>query len=166
MITQQIWHRLQLLVAQGRGMLTSKTKVQTTVMEGETPPDVKRIEPYGFSYRPISAGFETYVVFPSGDRSRGLCLIIGDKRYEMDIQPGEVALHDDQGQSVYLKRDKIVINTPFDFEVRAKNIKLHATESYQLDVNGQGQKWDGEGVETWQDDDIAKPHHPHSPPEI
>ncbi|MES2181584.1 MAG: phage baseplate assembly protein [Pseudomonadota bacterium] len=162
---QQIWHRLQLLFAQGRGVRISHDKIQVYIMDGETPPNVDRVEMYGYSYRP-HPGCQAYVVFPSGDRSRGFALIVGDKQYNLLLAEGEVALHDDLGQKVHLKRTGIVVETPLDIDLRGRNIKIHATESFQFDVNGPGQRWDGQGVEKWQDDDIPKPHHPHSPPEI
>lgn len=121
---RQIWNRLQLLCAQGVGVMTTRDKVQVTVLDGEVPPNVQRVEPYGFSYRPPRKGFQTYLVFPAGDRSHGLCLIIGDKRYQMDLQEGEAALHDDEGNHVHIKRGgvievkaatKVIADTP-DFE--------------------------------------------------
>ncbi len=161
----QMWHRLRLIVAQGVGRVISHDRVQATVLDSETLANLHRVEPYGLSYRP-KPGCETYLLFPAGDRSGGFAIVCGDKRYQLQLTEGEVALHDDQGQKVHLKRNKILIETPLDFEVRAANIKLHATTSYKFDVNGQGQKWDGNGVETWQDNDAAKPHHNHAPPEI
>lgn len=161
----QVWHRLRLMVAQGVGRIITHDRVQATVLDGETLANLRRVEPYGFSYRP-KPGCETYLLFPAGDRSSGFAIVCGDKRYQLELQEGEVALHDDQGQKMHLKRDKILIETPLDFEVRARRGKLHFTESYQFDVNGQGQKWDGQGVEAWQDNDVAKPHHNHQPPEI
>lgn len=90
--------------------MTSHRKVQATVLdeEDDIPPDVDRVEPYGFSYRPPRKGFQAYMVFPAGDRSHGLCLVIGDKRYQMDLQEGEVALHDDEGNHVLLKRGGVI----------------------------------------------------------
>lgn len=103
----QVWSRLQLMFAQGVGMLIGAEKVQVTVLDGEPLNRINRVEPYGFSYRP-KPGCETYLVFPSGDRSFGLALIIGDKRYQMDLQAGEVAIHDDEGNYVALKRGGII----------------------------------------------------------
>jgi phage baseplate assembly protein V len=59
--------------------------------------------PYGFSYRPKS-GSQTYLLFPAGDRTHGVALVIGDKQYNMQLQEGEVAIHDDEGNHVHLKR--------------------------------------------------------------
>lgn len=155
-----------------RGVITlvnSATKmqaVQVSLRDGELKDNLEHIEPYGFTSH-AQVGAEAVTLFFNGDRSHGIAIVVGDRRYRLTgLEAGEVALHDDQGQKVHFKRDKILIETPLDFELRAKNIKLHASESYQFDVNGQGQKWDGLGVETWQDDDVVKPHHNHAPPEI
>lgn len=161
----QIWTRLQLLFSQGRGERITHDKIQVRILDGETLSNIDRVEPYGFSYRP-QPGCQAYNVFPSGDRTRGFALVVGDRQYNLILQEGEVALHDDQGQKVHLKRDGILIETPFNFEVRADKIKLHANTEYKFDVNGQGQRWDGLGVEKWQDDDQPRPNNPHSPPEI
>lgn len=102
-LATQVWHRLRLLVAQGVGTLIGADVVQVTVLDGETLPKVKRVEPYGLSARP-KPGCEVYMVFPGGDRAHGLALVIGDRRYQMDLAEGEVALHDDEGNYVKLGR--------------------------------------------------------------
>jgi phage gp45-like len=105
----QIWNRLQLLFAHGVGLRIGADKVQARVLSEEPLSNLNRIEPYGFSYRP-KPGCQTYLLFPSGDRSYGVAIVIGDKRYQADLVEGEVALHDDQGQKVHLTRDGIVID--------------------------------------------------------
>lgn len=104
---RQVWNRLQLLCAQGVTTLIGADKVQVRVLDGETLHNLDRVEPYGLSYRP-QPGSRAYLFFPSGDRSYGVALVIGDKRYQMDLQPGEVALHDDEGNHVHLKRGGVI----------------------------------------------------------
>lgn len=104
---RQVWNRLQLLFAQGVCNLTGADKVQVRVLDSEPLNNIDRVEPYGFSYRP-KKGSRAYLFFPAGDRSYGVALVIGDKRYQMDLQEGEVALHDDEGNHVHLKRGGIV----------------------------------------------------------
>lgn len=104
---RSIFHRLQLLVAQGKTILIGKDTVQAQVLDGETLDNLDRVEPYGLSYRP-KPGSRAYLQFPSGDRSYGIALIIGDKRYQLDLQEGEVALHDDEGNYIMLKRGGII----------------------------------------------------------
>jgi phage gp45-like len=102
----QIWRRLQLLAAQGKATLVGAQTVQVQVLEGEVL-KAQRIEPYGLSYRP-KAGSQVYMVFPGGDRAMGLALVVGDKRYQMELAGGEVALHDDEGNFVKLGRGGVV----------------------------------------------------------
>lgn len=106
----QVWRRLQLLFAQGAGVMTTHRKVQVTILDADDdiPPNIDRVEPYGFSYRPPRKGFQAYLAFPGGDRSYGVALIIGDRRYQMELVEGEVALHDDEGNHVHLKRGGII----------------------------------------------------------
>lgn len=104
----QIWNRLQLLFAHGVGILIGADKVQVKVLDGEPLNNIRRVEPYGYSYRP-KPGCQTYLLFPSGDRSYGVAIVIGDRRYQMELEEGEVALHDDEeGSHVLLKRGGIV----------------------------------------------------------
>ncbi|WP_180131856.1 phage baseplate assembly protein [Rhodoferax sp. BLA1] len=103
----QVWRRLQLLVAQGVGRLVGAEFVQVGVLDGETVPKARRVEPYGLSYRP-KPGCQVYLVFPGGDRAEGIALVIGDKRYQMDLAEGEVALHDDEGNFVKMGRGGVV----------------------------------------------------------
>ncbi|MBI1175677.1 MAG: phage baseplate protein [Sideroxydans sp.] len=104
---RQVWNRLQLLCAQGVVALIGADKIQARVLDGEPLNNIDRIEPYGLSYRP-KAGSRAYLFFPSGDRSYGVALVIGDKRYQMNLQEGEVALHDDEGNHVHLQRGGVV----------------------------------------------------------
>ncbi|MDD2722236.1 MAG: phage baseplate assembly protein [Gallionella sp.] len=104
---RQVWNRLQLLCAQGVGTLIGADKVQVKVLDGETLNNIDRVEPYGFSYRP-KPGCRAHLFFPAGDRSYGVALVVGDKRYQMDLKEGEVALHDDEGNHVHLKRGGVV----------------------------------------------------------
>jgi phage gp45-like len=103
MMNNQAWRRLQLLFAHGVGLLIGHAKVQARVLSNEVLPNIDRIEPYGFSYRP-KPGCQTYLLFPAGDRSYGVAIVIGDKKYNMRLKEGEVALHDDEGNHVHLKR--------------------------------------------------------------
>ncbi|MDT4328548.1 phage baseplate assembly protein domain-containing protein [Methylomonas sp. MS20] len=106
---QQIWNRLQLLFAQGVATLVGADKVQARVLDSEVLGNLARVEPYGFSYRP-KPGAQVYLAFPAGDRSYGVALIVGDKRYQLELQAGEVALHDDIGHIVKLGRNGIAID--------------------------------------------------------
>lgn len=150
-------------------LVNAESKMQSLQLNlrgDETKESVEHFEPYGFTSK-AHAGAEAITLFFNGDRSHGVAVVVADRRYRLkSLASGEVSLHDDQGQVVHLKRDRVLIETPFTFEVRADKIKLHAATEFKFDINGQGEKWDGLGVETWRDDDVPRPHHNHAPPEI
>ena len=151
---RQVWNRLQLIFAQGVVTLIGADKVQVKVLDGETLDNIDRVEPYGISYRP-KKGSRAYLFFPAGDRSYGVALVIGDKRYQIDLQEGEVALHDDMGQRVHLTRSGITVATPLKCRIEAADIELHASNSLSWDVGGFGERWTATGAgqyehKTWQ----------------
>lgn len=100
-VGQQIWARLQLMFAQGKLTAVGAGKVQVRVLDDEVLDGVRHAMPYGFSHHPT--GGEAYVMFASGDRSQGIALVVGDKRYTMSLGGGEVAIHDADGNHVHIK---------------------------------------------------------------
>lgn len=106
--------RLQNMIARGVVKLSNAAKkmqaVQLALLADETSEDsLEHFEPYGFTSRPLP-GAEAVTVFIDGDRSHGLCLVVADRRYRMtDFKEGEVAIHDNKGQSVHLTEDGIVV---------------------------------------------------------
>jgi len=171
------------MLARGTLVLVDSAKrtqrLQMKLLADEQKDNVEHIEPYGFTAN-APAGAEVVAVFFDGDRSHGVTIVVGDKRYRLkNLATGEVAMYtmfdgETDGHHIIFKADQSI-------EVHAKNIsvkagetlrlegdvvRVHAHTQYAFDCNGQGQKWDGAGVETWQDDDTVKPHHNHAPPEI
>nr|VFK61616.1 MAG: Mu-like prophage protein gp45 [Candidatus Kentron sp. TUN] len=135
---RQLWVRMQLLVAVGRGLLIRSDKVQARILSDEVLTNIDRVEPYGYSYRPKS-GCQTYLLFPSGDRSHGVAIVIGDRRYQMELAESEVAIHDHAGNHVHLQRGgvieakaatKVIADTPL-FETTG-----HAKIAGDLEVAG------------------------------
>ncbi len=74
------------------------TRDQTAVMQG-----------YGFSSRPHPGADAAHICL-GVDKSKMVCIQTHDQRYMFALTEGEVALHDDLGQSVHLTRAGIVIN--------------------------------------------------------
>ncbi|MBL5911217.1 phage baseplate assembly protein V [Enterobacter asburiae] len=93
--------------------LNSAKKCQAlglSLIAGEQKEDVEHLEPYGFTSA-AQDGAEAVALFPSGDRSHGVVLVVADRRYRLKgLARGEVAVYDDQGQSVTLTRDGIVVD--------------------------------------------------------
>ncbi len=83
--------------------------LQIRMLAGEVKDGVEHLEPYGFTSHPHD-GAEGVVVFPGGDRSHGVVIVVADRRYRLQgMKAGEVAVHDDQGQCVHLTREGIVV---------------------------------------------------------
>lgn len=86
--------------------------LQLGLMADETKDGVEHFEPYGFTSHP-RAGAEAAVLFLGGNRDHGIAVVVADRRYRIrGLESGEVAIHDDQGQSIVLKRDGIVVTAP------------------------------------------------------
>ena len=101
----------------GRGVVESvdDTPMMRTVQAEFLPGDVREglehFEPYGFTSR-AKEGAEAIGAFFNGDRSHGVVLVTADRRFRLHVEEGEVAVFDDQGQKVVLKRDGILVETP------------------------------------------------------
>jgi phage gp45-like len=88
---------------------------------GEQQQTVEHAHPYGFSSHPkkpsMVQGAMRYAVgfvsFLRGNRSHGVAFQVGDRRYRLyKMQEGEVALHDDQGQWIHLRRGGALLKVP------------------------------------------------------
>lgn len=117
------------MILRGRVTLVDDTRqlqaLQVSLLgDGDdTPDDIERFQQYGVTSKPFTNS-EAVVLFPGGDRSHGLCVAVGDRRYRLTgLADGEVALYDDQNQVVHIKRDgvyivsaqQVVIDTPQAF---------------------------------------------------
>lgn len=84
--------------------------VGVKMIAGDQKQYVEHLEPYGFTSA-AQNGAEGVALFPAGDRSHGVVVVVADRRYRLKgLKRGEVALYDDQGQSVVLTRSGIVVN--------------------------------------------------------
>lgn len=153
--------------------------VQIKTLATRTADGAERFQNYAFTSVPLP-GAEGILAAVMGNFDHGIVIAMDDRRYRVkDLQPGEAAMYTHKDKEAH--KHRIIFKNDGSIEVLAKNITVKATETtriegdsvvihaasmFKFDVNGQGQKWDGLGVETWQDDDVAKPHHNHVPPEI
>ena len=95
-----------------RGLNTAQKcqMLQIEMAGGEGKSDIEHMEPYGFTAAPI-LGAEAVAAYFDGDRSHGVVLVVSDRRYRIKgLKSGEVAVYDDQGQSVTLTRSGIVVD--------------------------------------------------------
>lgn len=83
--------------------------LQIEVLEGEVLDQVEHWQPYGLTAHPQTDA-EALILSAGGSRARAVVVAVSDRRYRLTgLAAGEVALHDDQGQSVQLTRSGIVV---------------------------------------------------------
>lgn len=110
----KLWRRMQLVVARGR-ITTVKDSgavqmAQVQIGALETRDNTPRVAEYGFTSNPLE-GCHGVMIFVGGDRSNGVIIATNDQNARLkNLKRGEVAIYDDQGQSVYLTRAGIVVN--------------------------------------------------------
>lgn len=84
--------------------------VQVSTTADNEPDDVERFQNYGFSSMPF-AGAEGLALAVGGSQANVIVINVDDRRYRIKgLKSGEVAIYDDQDQSVHLTRDGIVVN--------------------------------------------------------
>jgi phage baseplate assembly protein V len=109
--------------------------VQVDLLADETSDDVEHLQTYGLTSVPF-AGADGLFLSVAGSRSNGVVLAVGDRRYRLTgLQKGEVALYDDQGQKVHLKRDGISIETSMKVTVTAPHVVV-ISDDVQLGAPG------------------------------
>ncbi|KWT89361.1 MULTISPECIES: phage baseplate assembly protein V [unclassified Variovorax] len=110
---EKLWRRMMLVVGRGRittgndaGMVQTQ---QVKIGEVEVRDNTKRVAEYGFTSMPLP-GCHAVVIFVGGDRSNGVIVATNDQNHRLkNLLPGEVAIYDDLGQSVWLKRTGIEV---------------------------------------------------------
>ena len=84
---------------------TKMQLLQLGVLAGETIDGAEHFQPYGFSSVPL-AGAEHVTLFPNGDRSHPLTIVVSDRRYRpTGGQPGEVTVYNNTGAKITMTKD-------------------------------------------------------------
>lgn len=93
--------------------------MQVTALADETLDGCERFQDYGFTSVP-HPGAELLAGAVGGNRAHTVIIKADDRRYRLKaLEDGEVALYDDLGQKVHLKRDGILVFTPATVTVEA-----------------------------------------------
>jgi len=109
--------------------------LQVELLSDEVQDGVERFQDYGVSSRP-KPGAEGVFLAVMGNRGGGVMIAVGDRRYRLQgLAEGEVALHDDQGQVVHLKRDGILLQSPLKVVVEAPQVTISCEA---IDLGGEG----------------------------
>jgi phage gp45-like len=87
----------------GKGLRRAQVRIDDAETRDETP----IVTLYGVSSRPL-AGADAVMLFLGGDRSKGIIIATTDRRYQIELAEGEVALHTDEGDHIHLKRGRII----------------------------------------------------------
>ena len=111
---EKLARRFRLMIARSVVNLISDAGeiqlVQVNSLAGETRDEVEHLQTYGHTSHAPS-GAQAVVLFPDGDRTRGIALVVGHKSFRPVLAKGESALYDDQGQTITIHRDHIEIKT-------------------------------------------------------
>lgn len=118
--------------------------LQVDGLADETLDAVERFQNYGFTSRP-RPGAEGIMVSVGGVRSQGVVIAVDDRRYRLRaMAEGEVAMFDDLGQLVHLKRDGILVHTALKVVVEADTVSVTANsaliDSADIQLGGAGGK--------------------------
>lgn len=75
---------------------------------GGMPMDnVEHLEPFGFTSHPLPDA-EALVLAFNGNGSHSVAIVAGDQRYRLQIDAGEVAIYNTEGDKVHIKKDRTI----------------------------------------------------------
>lgn len=134
-------------------------QLQLTGLAGEVLEKVERFQEYGFTSVPLP-GAEAVLLAVGGDRAHGLVVGVEDRRYRLTgLEGGEVAIYDDQGQKVHIKRNgisvegaNIYLKSAGVIRIEGDGVEIHGDTYYQRDVNGLGERRTHTGGTDYHDD--------------
>lgn len=105
-----LFNRIQNMIQPAIGVLVGTHKVQIKAQDDEVLSNIHRLQWYGLSIKP-KKGYQSFTVFPSGDRTEGYDVLQSDTRFTIEsLEEGEVCLHDDQGMKIYLRRGQMEVD--------------------------------------------------------
>ncbi|RFB73818.1 MULTISPECIES: phage baseplate assembly protein V [unclassified Herbaspirillum] len=111
----------------------SKTqRLQVRVLAGETKDDMELFEQYGITSVPLN-GAGGLALFFGGDRSHGVVIMPGDKRYRpTDLEPGELAIYTHEGAKIVMRKGKIIEVECDEYRVKTKVYSVEAEQTISL----------------------------------
>lgn len=119
------------MLARGTVVLATATNklqaLQMRLTAGEIKGDLEHFEPYGYTSCP-HPGAEGIALFLGGDRSHGIVVCVADRRFRLkELEPGEVALYTDEGDSLVFRRGRII-------ELDTATFRVKASEKVEFDT--------------------------------
>lgn len=142
---RDLGNRVAMMFARGvlRGVNDSngRQQLQVELLKNELRDGVEHMQNYGFTSHPT--GGDVAVAFIGGSREQGIVLVVDDRRFRIGLEPGEVAIYDDQGNKVELLRDMIKVTAVAKVQIDAPVGEFNID---QLDINGASLKHNGKDV--------------------
>ncbi|MHA6305711.1 phage baseplate assembly protein V [Hafnia paralvei] len=133
-INRSITNMLARAVVTGLNTASKCQMLQVDLLAGEPKENVEHLEPYGFTSAPLVSA-EGFALFPDGDRSHGVILMVSDRRYRIKgLKSGEVAIYTDEGDSITLNRGNTINVTTKNYVVSAENYTVN-TETYTVNAS-------------------------------
>jgi phage baseplate assembly protein V len=128
-LLEKLANRVKLIASRGVIRLINDTldlqELQAEFLKGEVKDDTERFQEYGFTSHP-HPGCECIGLSLGGDRSHLVVIAADDRRYRIkSLKQGEVAIYTDEGDSITLKRGKLI-------EVNTSKLIVNATSEIQL----------------------------------
>lgn len=113
-ILERLHHRLSMMIGRGRLQTGNDSGnvqlLQVRFNADEVYDNQPRLAEYGFTSMPPTDA-DAVVIFVGGERSNGVIIATGHQASRLKgLKPGEAALYDNLGQSIYLTRTGIVID--------------------------------------------------------
>nr|WP_057928425.1 phage baseplate assembly protein V [Burkholderia ambifaria] len=130
-------------------LCASDTPVQLAQVDGlagETTPDVELFQHYGLTSNP-PAGSVAVVIPLGGKTSHGIIVATENEAYRIQgLQPGEVAVYTDEGDSIVFRRGRIIDITTDTLNIKATtqvnidtpNVNVKKRLNVQEQITGQG----------------------------
>lgn len=118
--------------------------VQVSLGVGEVRSDVEHHQPYGFSAHPHPDA-EGIFLSVGGSRNAGVVLAVGDRRYRLrSLEQGEVAIYDDLGTRVHLRRGGVLTLSAERIELGEGATKRVAREGDAVSASTAMTTWMGQ----------------------
>ena len=127
-----------------RALQALQVRLNALELRGNVP----ALTPYGLAHYPRE-GAEAVVLACEGDPERSVVIVCHDRRYRLSaLEAGEVALHDDLGSKVHLRRDgKIDIACSGRVRIDAPLVETAQDLIVRGDVMAAGDVFAGGGVD-------------------
>jgi uncharacterized protein involved in type VI secretion and phage assembly len=120
-------------------------------------------------FAPPTEGDVVDVHFQEGGREAAFVSLrfFGDEAPPLSVPSGEFWLVHKSGSFVKFHNDgSVELSAASTLRLEAPVIQLHATTEFRFDVNGHGQAWHTDRINTYQIGEVSGTAHPISPPEI